>query len=492
MDPLSITISCITLITSIVKVSLQINGFIREVRDARGDLDAVSRELLSLKTVLEMLSEDADKGKGFPESLLKQISGILTNCGGVVEQIQVSLEKYGGGGIRRGVKWSISGREDMNKLRLTLEAHKTALDIALDMITLTIAREIKMDTERLRDDTTQIRTDTAGIKDDTAKLRNDATEIKDNTSNLRNDTTGIKDDTAQILAEIARLQARLSQDHLVGSGSGFALQRYLDSFTEYAETTYAHSENGSDSGIIISDDSVSIEKALSIPRVLQPAMTANEPTSRSPTDKVESNPLEIYHPIDKPATTPLKQVVEDAEDVQDSAESGDHNRLGASDVVEEQEQRNPPSITFTQYSHPRNSSPSFSFPSFTRMLPPGETTLNIGRNYPLPKGQSGHQKNLLSAEPIAFESTCLYTPQCQLYCDVDLSQWYIKKCRFACNTYLNGVSLSAPLVESHWYILSDGDIVKLRIGQIDANEDDNARRPVVFQVGLNKFKTLPI
>jgi hypothetical protein len=138
MDPLSITTACVGLVTTIAKVSITVNGFVREVRDARGDLDAVSRELLSLKTVLELLSDDAETstGGGFPQSLIKQISGILKNCHGVLGQIESSLQNHSGAGVKKGVKWSLSGRDDMNKLRSSLEAHKSALDIALDMVAL--------------------------------------------------------------------------------------------------------------------------------------------------------------------------------------------------------------------------------------------------------------------------------------------------------------------------------------------------------------------
>jgi hypothetical protein len=138
MDPLSITVSCVTLISTIGKVSIQINGFVRSVRDARQDLDAVSRELHSLQTILEILSDDGDDQKShgaLPPNLVVQISGILLNCGGVLTQIQVAMEKYGGGGVRKGIKWSVSGREDMDKLRSSLEAHKSALGLTVDFAT---------------------------------------------------------------------------------------------------------------------------------------------------------------------------------------------------------------------------------------------------------------------------------------------------------------------------------------------------------------------
>jgi hypothetical protein len=136
MDPLSINTSCIGLVSSVVKVSIQISDFVRRAREARGDLDAISRELVSLKTLLEILSEDARTGKGFTESLANHISGILKNFGGVLEQIETSLHKHAGAGITPAVKWSQSGRDDMNKLRSSLEAYKSSLDIVLDMLSL--------------------------------------------------------------------------------------------------------------------------------------------------------------------------------------------------------------------------------------------------------------------------------------------------------------------------------------------------------------------
>lgn len=82
---------------------------------------------------MEILSEDAREGKGFTESLAKHVSGILTNFGGVLEQIETLLQKHAGAGISSALKWSHSGRDDMDKLRSSLEAYKSSLDVVLDM-----------------------------------------------------------------------------------------------------------------------------------------------------------------------------------------------------------------------------------------------------------------------------------------------------------------------------------------------------------------------
>jgi hypothetical protein len=98
MDPLSITASCVTLVATISKLSISINGFVREVRDARRDLDAVSRELQSLKTLLEIFSEDV-QDSAFPPSLLQQISGILKNTGVVLDDMGQLLGKFSSFGL---------------------------------------------------------------------------------------------------------------------------------------------------------------------------------------------------------------------------------------------------------------------------------------------------------------------------------------------------------------------------------------------------------
>ncbi|KID83863.1 WD40/YVTN repeat-like-containing domain protein [Metarhizium guizhouense ARSEF 977] len=230
MDPLSITATCIGLVATVSKVSIQISGFVREVRDARGDLDAVSRELTSLKSVLEILAKDAENptGGGFPGSLVTQISGILTNCDGVLAQIQASLRKYAGGGVRKGMKWSLQGKDDMNKLRISLEAHKSALDLALDTIAMHMAREIKGDTEE-----------------------------------LRYDTAAIKDNLARVLAEISMLRARLPQDDRTQGEPSFTLQRYLDDLSTYAESCCDLSDEESENKVDV-DTHQAYEPSLSV------------------------------------------------------------------------------------------------------------------------------------------------------------------------------------------------------------------------------------
>jgi hypothetical protein len=138
MDPFTITTGCVALVATIAKVSSQISEFVREVRDARNDLDAVSRELVSLNNVLGILSEDAQSPavETFPPNLRNQVSSVLKSCQIALGQIETCLQTYSRGGLTEGARWSVHGRSDIDKLRSTLEAQKSALDLALDLVEL--------------------------------------------------------------------------------------------------------------------------------------------------------------------------------------------------------------------------------------------------------------------------------------------------------------------------------------------------------------------
>ncbi|KAF9781937.1 hypothetical protein IL306_012705 [Fusarium sp. DS 682] len=198
MDPLSIASGCAALISTIGTLSLSINTFVRTCREARSDLDRVARELLSLRTVLELIQEDVtDESKTFPKTLGHHVSGIVTNCNLVVIELQDCITKYGGDNrLKTKARWAINGQGDVAKLRSNLEAHKAALELALDMLALHVTREIK----------------------------NDTTE-------MRNVTSAIKDDTTQILEEIYRLQARLPKQ----VENDYVLQHFLEEMTTYTE-----------------------------------------------------------------------------------------------------------------------------------------------------------------------------------------------------------------------------------------------------------------
>lgn len=135
MDPLSIASACSGLLLGVNKLSVQITNFVSSVRGARRDIDAVSRELTSLALCLQTLRDDSTT-VNFPENARGNLLSVLSNCDTVVKDIASMLLRLQASVSGGRMQWPISGRDEVNRLRSSLESHKSALEIALDMMTL--------------------------------------------------------------------------------------------------------------------------------------------------------------------------------------------------------------------------------------------------------------------------------------------------------------------------------------------------------------------
>jgi len=130
MDPFSITTACLGVIGTISRLSIEIPLFISSVRDARKDMDAVLRELTSLTLCLGAIRDDAQK-VSFPTTLL----AVVQSCGQIAAEILSLLERLKERKSGR-IRWSLTEREEVNKLRSSLESHKSCIDVALDMASM--------------------------------------------------------------------------------------------------------------------------------------------------------------------------------------------------------------------------------------------------------------------------------------------------------------------------------------------------------------------
>ncbi|EEU41994.1 uncharacterized protein NECHADRAFT_86134 [Fusarium vanettenii 77-13-4] len=199
MDPLSIAAGCASLVSTIGTLSLSIQGFVRTCREARQDLDKVSRELQSLQLVLRLIEDDATKEENpLSQDIGQHVLIIVLNCNSVILEIENCIAQYGQKRLKAKVTWATGGQGDVEKLRKGLEAHKSSLELALIVHSLALTKDIKADT----------------------------TEI-------RNDTTTIKENTEQILQQIVRLEAQLPKD--VATPNDYAIQRFLEDMTTHTE-----------------------------------------------------------------------------------------------------------------------------------------------------------------------------------------------------------------------------------------------------------------
>lgn len=137
MDPVTITGSCVGLLSSIATLTIHITRFVGDVRDSRKDMDSVRRELSSLSFCVESLIDDTSGDSTlYPDSLKLNLISVLTNCDGVMTEMNSLLESLSSKTLGRRVQWALSGQDEMNKLRSRLEAHKATIEIALDMATM--------------------------------------------------------------------------------------------------------------------------------------------------------------------------------------------------------------------------------------------------------------------------------------------------------------------------------------------------------------------
>jgi hypothetical protein len=208
MDPLSITTGCVALLTVVAQTTKAITDFIRAVRDARDDLTAVNRELSELAIVLELMKDDlaVDDTKIIPEPLQNQIESIVTNCTAVVAKINEILKGYKERSKLSTLKWITSGKGEIVGLRMSLEAHRASLNLALELMSITLSMAIKEDTSAIREDLIDIKQDTSQIP--------------------------------QIMEELETLRAMVSAFSISydSPGQNHVLNQYLDGLTDYAES----------------------------------------------------------------------------------------------------------------------------------------------------------------------------------------------------------------------------------------------------------------
>ncbi|KAI2471002.1 Rho GTPase activation protein [Annulohypoxylon bovei var. microspora] len=214
MDSQSITTDCITLSNTIAKANTAINGFVREVREARSDVDNVSRELHSLQSVLDLLKEDAGL---FPPELAERIPAVIEHCSSVVDELDTSISAFNDSELPKQDKrsqWLDTGRKEMAMFRTSLEAHKAVLGLAIDLVGATTIRDVTSDIE----------------------------PNKRNTIQRYQNSADILEDVSRILVEMSQLRMRLPGEFEKKEGE-FSLYDYMTCLMSFAERIVSWKES---------------------------------------------------------------------------------------------------------------------------------------------------------------------------------------------------------------------------------------------------------
>jgi hypothetical protein len=138
MDPVSVAIGCIALLPPITKASGLIATFVLEVRDARKEMNLVQGELISLKSVLEILAQDMKNCPEniFPTILVEDIKSIIADCEIAVKQIEQCIAAHTNDKTSKSVKWAMFGRDNMLKYKSILNAYQKALSMAIETLNM--------------------------------------------------------------------------------------------------------------------------------------------------------------------------------------------------------------------------------------------------------------------------------------------------------------------------------------------------------------------
>lgn len=209
----SIPTDCSSASASISKTSPALRNFVREVREARTELDAVVAELHSLEGVLDILKDDANS---FPWDLAKRTPPLLQHCTSIINQIEGYMHVCNGVGLSKRDKkfrW-LAIRGDMMKLRLTLEGYKSILALVTDLVGLYVLGETFSTpnpcsgcwlTRRGHRSKSRRENDQLSVNSDSSRY-DDAIETQAATHD------DIKSDLTHVMADMGSLRGRLQGD----------------------------------------------------------------------------------------------------------------------------------------------------------------------------------------------------------------------------------------------------------------------------------------
>jgi hypothetical protein len=110
----------------------------RNCRAARHDLDDISRELDSVRNVLNLLKDDITdtNEESIPETLRIPIATNIFNCGRVLKELDELLRRHNGERVDQAARWGMTGTYDAARLRSSLALHRNNLNMALEVLTL--------------------------------------------------------------------------------------------------------------------------------------------------------------------------------------------------------------------------------------------------------------------------------------------------------------------------------------------------------------------
>lgn len=132
-----VAFGALSLLGAITKLSIALPQLISGFRQASEDIQVVRGELEALNVPLIRLQSISSEGR-IPEDLRSELESVLGHCKGEIERIHLLLQKSASGQLRS-IRWTVNGRAEIYRLKSTLEAHKSALELTLTLCDLLVS-----------------------------------------------------------------------------------------------------------------------------------------------------------------------------------------------------------------------------------------------------------------------------------------------------------------------------------------------------------------
>ena len=140
MEPLTVTVSCISLISNLNKAASILALFVDEIGGSCDETEAISYELQSLDTILKMIARDTATPalQPYPPQLVEQLSRVLQDCDSAVTSFQAMLAKFPKEDALTSAMWAATGKKEVENARQTLTGYRSVLVLTLELITLSV------------------------------------------------------------------------------------------------------------------------------------------------------------------------------------------------------------------------------------------------------------------------------------------------------------------------------------------------------------------
>ena len=131
MDPLSITTGVVGLLSSLTTLSIRINEFRKDVKNATTETSQLTQEVDGLTVILKRLDETRGS-LNLPNNLANELGSILQASNRSVIEIELFLKRVSSKRFP-GPYWAFSGKSECQKHCRSLESYKSTLNVTLTL-----------------------------------------------------------------------------------------------------------------------------------------------------------------------------------------------------------------------------------------------------------------------------------------------------------------------------------------------------------------------